>query len=125
MMKKIINSILICTMLIILGGCSVKDNGKDIGATAPTIIINDNKYTAPDMPVENLPEDYRYLRELTKSEANGTGYEGSNIYVNPKDAEMNTIYLYQECGTPINNNTVDKTQLQWAYVQYIKNNTQD
>lgn len=32
---------------------------------------------------------------------------------------MNEIYLYQECGTPMDEHTVDNTQRQWAYVQWI------
>ncbi len=32
---------------------------------------------------------------------------------------MNAIYLYQECGTPIDEYTVDNTQRQQAYVQWI------
>ena len=53
------------------------------------------------MPVEELPEEYHYLRDLTEKEANDTGLAGCAIYVNPQDEDMSEIYLYQECGTPI------------------------
>ena len=28
------------------------------------------------------------------------------------------FYLYQECGTPVSEDTVDNTRLQWAYVRW-------
>lgn len=36
------------------------------------------------------------------------------------------FYVYQQCGTPINENTVDSEKIQWAYVQWVqcKNQTQ-
>ena len=91
-------------------------NGENV--SAPMIIISGKNYVAPNMPIDELPAEYRYLRDLTAEEANNTGLEGCAIYVNPQDDEMNTIYLYQECGTPIGENKVDNTQRQWAYVQW-------
>jgi hypothetical protein len=87
--------------------------------SAPTITIMDKNYIAPNMPIEKLPAEYHYLRDLTEKEANNTGLEGCAIYINPQDKDMSTIYLYQECGTPIDENTVDNTQRQWAYMQWI------
>ena len=84
----------------------------------PLITIMNKNYVAPNMPVEELPEEYHYLRDLTEKEANDTGLAGCAIYVNPQDEDMSEIYLYQECGTPIDEHTVDNTQRQWAYVQW-------
>lgn len=96
-----------------------RDAGADDTAAAPMITIMGNHYTAPNMPVEELPEEYHYLRDLTKTEANHTGLEGCAIYIDPQDEDMSEIYLYQECGTPIDEHTVDPTQRQWAYLQWI------
>ena len=85
---------------------------------APMITIMDKNYVAPNMPVAELPAGYHYLRKLTKEEANNTGLQGCAIYVDPQE-DMNAIYLYQECGTPVNEDTVDNTKRQWAYVEWI------
>ncbi len=87
--------------------------------SAPMITIMGKDYIAPHMPVEALPEEYHYFRNLTKKEANDTKLEGCAIYVNPQDVNMSIIYLYQKCGTTIDDDTVDNTQHQWAYVQWI------
>ena len=62
-------------------------------------------YVAPNIPVEELPEEYHYLRDLMEKEVNDTGLAGCAIYVNPQDEDMSEIYLYQECGTPIDEHT--------------------
>lgn len=85
---------------------------------APLITIMGKNYLAPDMPVDELPAEYHYLRDLTAEEANRTGLAGSRIYVDPQDEDMSVIYLYQECGTPVSENTVDNTKRQWAYVKW-------
>ena len=94
------------------------DAQADDTAPAPMITIMGKNYTAPNMPVAELPAEYHYLRDLTKKEANNTGLEGCAIYVNPQD-DMNAIYLYQACGTPLDEYTVNNTQRQQAYVQWI------
>ncbi len=93
-------------------------------ALAPTITVMGKNYTAPDMPTEQLPAGYRYLRNLTKKEANGTDLAGCAIYVDPQDADMRVLYLYQECGTPIGENAVDNTERQWAYVKWTVTETE-
>ena len=93
--------------------------GKQDTVPVPMITLQGKNYVAPDMPVNKLPEEYHYLRDLTEKEAKNTGLEGCAIYVDPQDKEMRTIYLYQECGTPIDEYTLDNTQRQWAYVQWI------
>ena len=69
----------------------------------PMIDMYGQKYVAPNMPVNELPQGYTYLGELSKEQANGTGLEGCKM-----------------CGTPIDDNTVDSEKIQWAYVQWIK-----
>ena len=98
----------------------VEDTQETANDVAPMIDIYGQKYVAPYMPVEKLPEGYTYLGELQKTEANGTGLEGCKMYA---VAELNSIpdfYLYQECGTPIDENTIDSTKIQWAYMQWVK-----
>lgn len=94
------------------------DAGTNDTVPSPMITIMNRNYFAPNMPVEALPAGYHYLRDLTEKEANDTGLAGCAIYVDPQDKDMNTVYLYQECGTPITEGTVDNTQRQWAYVQW-------
>ena len=81
-------------------------------------------YLAHHMPVDKLPATYHYLRDLTVEEANNTELTGSAIYVDPQDENMYTIYLYQECGTPIDSNTIDNTKRQWAYVKWTASDTE-
>lgn len=35
-------------------------------------------------------------------------------------SSFDEFYLYQECGTPIDENTVDPSQRQWAYVKWVR-----
>ena len=108
-----------CLCLIAAVGIMISFGEHQDTVTAPMITIMDRNYVAPNMPVEELPEEYHYLRDLTEKEANDTGLAGCAIYVNPQDEDMSEIYLYQECGTPIDEHAVDNTQRQWAYVQWI------
>ena len=91
---------------------------------APMITINSKNYFSPDMPVDELPAEYHYLRDLTAEEASNTKLEGCAIYIDPQDVYMSTIYIYQECGTPINETTVDNTKRQWAYVKWTISETE-
>ena len=85
---------------------------------APMLIINGSHYFAPDAPVDELPAGYHYLRDLTAAEAYHTQLAGCAVYVDPQDADMRTLYLYQECGTPVGENAVDNEKRQWAYVKW-------
>ena len=38
-------------------------------------------YVAPNMPVEELPEEYHYLRDLTEKEANDTGWAVQSMLI--------------------------------------------
>lgn len=89
------------------------------GDTAPAITIQGKNYYAPHMPVDELPEGYEYIGDLPKDAANDTGLEGCKMYAVKELDSFPDFYLYQECGTPIDENTVDPSQRQWAYVQWI------
>ncbi len=107
----------LCFVLVFVGVTAPFLGGQDT-IPVPTITIMNKDYTAPHMPVEELPVGYHYFRDLTGEEANDTGLEGCAIYVDPHDEDMSSIYIYQECGTPIDEYTVNNTQRQWAYVQW-------
>ena len=112
-----------CLCLAIAAGRGVLPNfptASEISdtVTAPMITMNGRNYFAPDMPVSELPPEYRYLRNLTAEEVNSTGLENCALYVNPHDADMNIVYVYQECGTPVGENTVDNPERRWAYVKW-------
>lgn len=95
------------------------DTETDDTVPAPMVTIMGKHYTAPNMPVEELPAGHHYLRNLTEKEANHTGLEGCVIYIDPQDEDRNAICLYQERGTSIDEYTVDNTHRQQAYVQWI------
>ena len=86
-------------------------------AKRPTLQIDGVAYVDPYMPVSILPYGYRSAGRLTEEQANNTGLEGVEYFVNPSHTK--DFYTYQECGTPIDLNTVDSTQRQWAYVRWI------
>ncbi len=89
----------------------------------PTLLIDGKAYVDPYMPVSTLPYGYRSAGKLTEEQANNTGLEGIEYFVSPSHAE--DFYTYQECGTPIDLNTVDSTQRQWAYVRWIQVHSQE
>ena len=41
----------------------------------PLITIMNKNYVVPNMPVEELPEEYHYLRDLMEKEANDTRFQ--------------------------------------------------
>ena len=86
-------------------------------AERPTLIMNDDAYVDPYMPVSSLPYGYQSAGKLTSEQANNTGLEGIEYFVHPSETE--DFYTYQECGTPIDLNTVDSEQRQWAYMRWI------
>ena len=87
-------------------------------AERPTLIVDGNVYVNPYMPVSYLPYGYQSAGKLTREQANNTGLEGIEYFVHPSETE--DFYAYQECGTPIDLNTVDSEQRQWAYMRWIQ-----
>ncbi len=109
-MKRALTFLLAACMLLALAGCTAQ------WVDRPSLIISGNCYIDPYMPVKELPEGYALAGELTAREANDTGLKGCEYYTSDSDS---SIYVYQECGTPISADTVDNTRRQWAYKQWI------
>lgn len=120
-MKKTVFVILLAICMFLLVACGQQQNAEAPNTPAPSIVINDQHFYAPNMPVNELPEGYEYIGVLSEAAANGTGLEGCKMYAIKEKDSFRDFYLYQECGTPIGNNTVDTTKRQWAYVQWSLN----
>ena len=118
-MKKPIIWISVLIIVFSLAGCSFGNKSSETGDLPPTITLFDRNYVAPYMPVEDVPDEYTYIGDLSEETANDTGLAGCKMYAVKEKDSFDDFYLYQECGTPIDGNTVDTTQLQWAYVQWI------
>lgn len=63
-MKKLRAFGLALIVVLSLSGCGALEEGK--GGCPPTITLGDQDYVAHNMPVEALPEEYQYLRDLTR-----------------------------------------------------------
>ena len=120
-MKKAILLILTFIFVIALLGCSSQENNvkRDI---APTITLYDRQYVAPYMPIDELPGGYEYLGDLPEDAANDTGLAGCKMYAVKELDSLSDFYLYQECAASVDENTVDATRRQWAYVQWVLSN---
>lgn len=117
-MKKLRAFVLMLALVPALVGCGNKPEA-DTGALPPMITINGYRYVASYMPVDELPNGYAYWGELSEEGANDTGLEGCKIYAVLGKKIFADFYLYQECGTPIDENTLDPEQRQWAYVHWV------
>lgn len=117
-MKKHFSAILLATCILLLTGCSKQQNIEQPNTPAPSIVLNNQHFYAPDMPVSALPEGYEYIGVLSENAANGTGLEGCKMYAVKEKDSFRDFYLYQQCGTPTGNDTVDATKQQWAYVRW-------
>ena len=116
-MKRLVSVILLATSLLLMLGCS-KQQVEGPNEPAPSIIIDNQHFYAPNMPVNDLPEGYEYIGVLSEDAANGTGLEGCKMYAIKGKDDLLDFYLYQECGTPISDNMLDNTKQQWAYVHW-------
>ncbi len=92
------------------------------GDMPPMITIYGKNYFSPYMPVNELPEGYTYIGELPEEAENDTGLAGCKMYALTELDTLSDFYLFQECGTPISENTVDSTQREWAYVKWVRQN---
>ena len=119
-MKKWTSLIILLVCVLSLIGCSKLQNETDAGALPPTLIMNGEKYYANTMPMNELPDQFECMGEITDQEANGTGLQGCKYYANRYMNSFDEFYVYQECGTPINENQVDSIQRQWAYVKWVR-----
>lgn len=93
-------------------------NPKSNSLDRPVIIMDDIAYIDPFMPLSQLPYGYEYAGTLDAKQAKDTGLSGCEYYANPFDESA--FYVYQECGTPIDINTVDSQKKQWAYKRWIR-----
>lgn len=118
-MKKHIALALALVCVLSLFGCTAKSK-VDAGALPPMLTINGENFFANTMPIAELPEGYECLGLITVEEANDTGLEGCKYYANKYISSFDEFYVYQECGTPIDENTVDSIQRQWAYVKWVR-----
>ena len=112
-------------LILVFVSCSSHENKDDMGGKVasgdfpPMITIFDKNYVAPYMSVDELPDGYEYIGDLPEESANDTGLAGCKIYAVKELDSFPDFYLYQECGTPVSEDTVDNTLRQWAYVQWI------
>lgn len=124
-MKKLRVFVLVSAFMLSLAGCALPGTDGKAGDLPPVITIDGYNYVAPYMPVDELPDGYAYLGELSEEDANDTGLGGCKMYAVPEKDSFTDFYLYQECGTPIDENTVDLKQRQWAYVQWVSAGDKD
>ena len=89
---------------------------------APAVTLYGRRYVAPYTPVDKLPEGYEYIGVLPEGAANDAGLAGCNMYALKKLDSFPDFYLYQECKTPVGENTVEPAQQKRAYVQWILSN---
>lgn len=87
-------------------------------AERPMLKMDGEFYVDPYMPVSELPYGYTLAGTLTEEQAYNTELRGLPYYTNADSA--GDFYVFQECGTPVDINTVDSTQLQWAYVRWVR-----
>lgn len=118
-MKKYITFVLALVCMLTSFGCTSK-NETDAGALPPMLTIHGENYFANTMPIDELPEGYECLGEITAEEANDTGLQGCKYYADKRISSFDEFYVYQECGTPIDEKTVDSAQRQWAYVKWVR-----
>lgn len=117
-MKKLKISVIAFVCLFGLVGCVPKNKDVDSEATPQRLVMNNEYYVTSGIPVTELPENYEYMGEITEREANDTDLQGCKYYADKFISSFDEFYVYQECGTPIDENTVDPMQRQWAYMKW-------
>ncbi len=115
-MKKLFIFMLFIMLFLVGCGSNKDPSSSDL---PPMITLYDRDYVAPYMPVNELPDGYEYIGELTEEQANNTGLAGCKMYAIIERDSLSDFYVYQECGTPIDESTIDTTKLQWAYMQWV------
>lgn len=83
------------------------------------LIYNGNAYLNPFMPTDELPADYEFSGYVnTKNVHNASDMNGLSYFMHRYKKDC--IYVYQPCGTPIGNNTIDTEKIQWAYMPWVR-----
>ena len=119
-MKRFLVLLFMLVCMLGLVACDQSRDEPDAGALPPMLTMNGENYFAKTMPIAELPDDFEYMGELTSDEAKDTGLKGCKYYANKYISSFDVFYVYQECGTPIDENTLDSTQRQWAYVKWVR-----
>ena len=122
-MKKLVALVLtlVCALGLVGCGATLKNKDEVVSEDLPPILImREQHFIAYDMPISELPDDLECMGEITEEEANGTGLQGCKYYANKYLSSFVEFYVYQECGTPVDENAVDSTKRQWAYVKWVR-----
>ena len=122
-MKKL--AVLVLTLICVssLFGCGStlkSKNEADTGTLTPMLIMEKQHFFADDIPISELPDNFEYMGEITEEQANNTDLQGCKYYANKYISSFDEFYVYQECGTPVDENIVDTTKHQWAYVKWVR-----
>lgn len=122
-MKRLVALILTLVCISGLVGCeeTLKSKNEAVsGDLPPVLIMGGQQYFENTMPISELSDDFECMGEITEEEANDTGLQGCKYYANKYLNSFDEFYVYQECGTPVDENTVDSTKRQWAYVKWVR-----
>lgn len=90
------------------------------GELPPMITAFDGNFVAAGVPVDELPDGYAFVGEVDSEMADDTGLTGCKMYAFTDKYGFDRLYLYQEWGTPTDENTIDTEKRQWAYVPWIR-----
>lgn len=114
-MRKLFSALFACILAVGLVACN---NGE--GEPAPMIVIDGNNYFAYNLEIlTELPEGYVYSGELSEEELKYASIEGNQYYTQENQDVMTDFFVYQECGTRVDETLVDSAQRQWAYLKWI------
>ena len=120
-MKRIIKILMILCLLLSVAACGTgQPNQVETAYTgAPMIVINGNEYFADISSIVNeLPEGYEYGGKLTEEQLKYADIDGTEYYFDKHRENLYDFYVYQECGTPVDDENVDNIKRQWAYVKW-------
>ena len=120
-MKRIISTLMILCLIFSAAACSTSQPDEDEKTydRAPVIVINGNEYFADIVSIVNeLPDGYEYGGKLTEEQIKYAYINGTEYYFDKHRENLYDFYVYQECGTPVDDENVDNTKRQWAYVRW-------
>ena len=122
-MKKIFAFAISILCVFSMVGCGAKTsnntNTEKPYTGAPKIVLDGRDYFAKETVILNeLPDGYSYAGELTEQEKEFASIDGEKYYIPDGVESIEDFYVYQECGTPVNDHEIDNTKRQWAYVKW-------
>ena len=72
-----------------------------------------------ELAVQAAGEYYESLNETERSAMEMCIRDsGTEYYLDKHKENLYDFYVYQECGTPVDDENVDNTKRQWAYVRW-------